>query len=834
MKRRLPCLGLAAAALLGPASFADAPAPSWTTYLGGSGSDRVACCAALPGGDVVVAGTTVGDGGRFGAPVAPGEHAFVARIAGDGSAVRWSAILGDGKASAIAVGPDARVYVGGETLAGATFPAAATSFGARGGVDGYVSILTQDGAPAGGFRIGGSGDDAVLGIAVDSAFRIHVTGRAGGAVSGFSGFPVVAPLAGTRAVAPAVGEPFDAFYARIDAALAAQTISLLGGAGDDRGYAVACSADGAVAAIGGFTASAAFSGTADSGTSRGAYSDGFVARFGPDGAGSTSLTWARYVGGYGFDYVNAVAVSGTDIFAAGSTDTGGLATAGAFQRGLVNGDAFCTKLAADGAQRWFTYLGGAGADEARAVSVLASGDVVLAGTAGAGGGGAVAGTFPATLGAHQATRSGGAEAFVARLAGDGATLLASSLLGGPADEAGAAAFAVTGNSVVVAGATSSSAFPAAGALQLAFGGGADDGFVARFALEPGAVSAAALRTAGPTTGAGPESIELRWTPATSGAVTQRVLRRAVTTGVYAAISPDVAPGVGSVTVRNDPAGSVADFVIETVDTAGRSTWSNEVRVNDQVVPPTPEPSSDMPYGPVVTPVGARFHFAWEMATPFDGEFEVEEAQMSLDEVVRSATSRVAGSQRSTKLPSFGPRGSVVRFRVRAITRAGVASRWTDPVYTAVTATRTISWFSATLRRSLRRAPSLRVDAEVETSDLAPWTFNPATDRLILQVGDLAQPAPIEIPAGDFGWRIRGRRAVWSGSRSAVGGFGGRLVIDIGERRVRRLHANLRGVEVSVPEDRSVSFGLRLADEFGLSTGTWTERRPGVLRTFGSN
>lgn len=134
-----------------------------------------------------------------------------------------------------------------------------------------------------------------------------------------------------------------------------------------------------------------------------------------------------------------------------------------------------------------TFLGGSGCDEARAMALDASGNVVVVGTA-------FSSDFPTTTGSFDTTDNTQADAFVAKLNASLTTLVASTLLGddgsaecSAGDFASAVALDGSGN-VYVAGTTTSSTFPVTvGAYQTTlsdggamFVGCGNDAFVARF------------------------------------------------------------------------------------------------------------------------------------------------------------------------------------------------------------------------------------------------------------------------------------------------------------------------------------------------------------------
>jgi RHS repeat-associated protein len=112
-----------------------------------------------------------------------------------------------------------------------------------------------------------------------------------------------------------------------------------------------------------------------------------------------------------------------------------------------------------------TYLGGSGADSGNGIAVDSQGAAVVAGTTSST-------NFP-TLNAIQSSNAGSNNAFVAKIAASGTTLVYSTYMGGSGDnEATAVALDVFGNAVV-AGFTNSTNFPVLNPAQSANAGGYD-------------------------------------------------------------------------------------------------------------------------------------------------------------------------------------------------------------------------------------------------------------------------------------------------------------------------------------------------------------------------
>jgi hypothetical protein len=249
----------------------------------------------------------------------------------------------------------------------------------------------------------------------------------------------------------------------------------LGGSGDDRATALAVDGAGNVV-IAGSTNSRDFPTAYALQSSLRGSSDAFVARLDASGARLLSST---YFGGDGSDAANGLALDAAgNIYIAGeTTSSNAFRTGASYQAHAAAGsDAFVIKLNSAGTSIVYAaFLGGAGADRARAVAISASGEAYVAGDT-------TSADFPAMNG-FQRSLGGGQDAFVAKLNATGAGLIFSTYLGGSGGATGypesASSIAVdTSGNAYIAGSTSSKNFPVVSAYPAAFGGGLD-AFVAK-------------------------------------------------------------------------------------------------------------------------------------------------------------------------------------------------------------------------------------------------------------------------------------------------------------------------------------------------------------------
>ncbi len=314
--------------------------------------------------------------------------------------------------------------------------------------------------------LGGSGADSARAIAVDAAGNAYIAGY-----TDSSNFPMAGPLQSRNAGG------VDAFVAKLNAAGSALIYcTYLGGRWDDRAFGIGVDSAGN-AYLSGWTYSVDFPTTSGARQrALGGGRDGFVAKLNPSG---NALLYSTLLGGSGYDSANAIAVDAAgNAYVAGDTYSTNFPVLNAYQ-GSNRGrqDAFVSKLnPAGSALLWSTYLGGYGDEGASALTVDAAGNVYLTG-------GTTSTNFP-TYHALQSANAGGQDAFVSAISAGGQTLVFSTYLGGSggvvgANETGTAIQRDASGAVYVAGLTSSTNFPTAGAFQPAYGGGPVDGFVSK-------------------------------------------------------------------------------------------------------------------------------------------------------------------------------------------------------------------------------------------------------------------------------------------------------------------------------------------------------------------
>lgn len=374
------------------AKFDPAGKLTWSTYLGGSLSDGASGVALDGAGNVFVGGSTLSTnfpatagsyqthygGSIFQSGTTPMGYlpfftgdAFLAKLDPSGAHVLAATYLGgsaDDTALAITLDPKGNVWLAGGTIS-TNFPVTSGSFQTKfGGAsddntqfiakmgDGFVSELSADLSHLlYSTYVGGSRDDAITALAVDSSGYVYLTG-----VTQSSNFPVTAGAYATSyhgPAAPVGNRPYllgDAFVAKLNPTTSKMLFSTyLGGSDDDAAGGIAIDAQGNVA-IAGMTNSSNFPVSTDAlqarlaGSGASVFSgvgDGFVAKF--DSSGS-KLLYSSFLGGTADDSAMGMGHDATgNVYIAGYTNSPDFpSTAGVVQPKTGGGkDAFLVKMA---------------------------------------------------------------------------------------------------------------------------------------------------------------------------------------------------------------------------------------------------------------------------------------------------------------------------------------------------------------------------------------------------------------------------------------------------------------------------------------------------------
>ena len=403
------------------------PVLNYVTYLGSTGNE-IGRVAADDQGNFYLAGSSTSQdlpvtaasfqpafAGRTGNLIT--GDVFVAKFSAAG-ALTWLTYVGgkgDEYASGVAVDAQGNVLVTGFTNS-RDFPlknAAQSSYGGQGTNsfvpfgDAFLSKLSPDGSQLiYSTYLGGRGDDCSNAIVVD--------GRGNAYIAGFTtsrDFPTTAGVlqpsfkgSAGQNVFPKLGTPWitagDGFVAKYDSNGKVVWATYFGGTSDDSINALALDANQNIY-LGGMTLSydfpvsvnapkKTFSGT-EFQNEFGNFGDAWVAKIDPTAA---NLIYSTYLGGRGDEAVAAIAVDvAGQLHVTGSTTSVDFpVTSNAYQRAyrgpsalsffadFLFGDAFYTKVAADGGSFLYsTLLGGTGDDIGTGIAVDSAGTVYVGG-----------------------------------------------------------------------------------------------------------------------------------------------------------------------------------------------------------------------------------------------------------------------------------------------------------------------------------------------------------------------------------------------------------------------------------------------------------------------
>jgi uncharacterized protein (TIGR03437 family) len=344
---------------------------------------------------------------------------------------------------------------------------------------------------------GGSNNEAARGVAVDSSGNIFIAG-----VTTTRNLPV-----SSNAAQPAYGgesmsyQTGDAFVAKFTPSGMLAAMTYLGGSADDLASSLAVDSAGNVY-VTGYTNSHDFPVSANpyqnhlvgaGGNLLFTVGDAFIVKL---NSSLSKIMYSTFLGGTNDEAATAIAVD-----AAGNAYITGITlsqnfpvTSGAAQKFFhgsggqpitdfgvpffITGDAFVSKLSADGSQLVFsTYLGGSADDAATSIAVDSAGNVYVAGFT-------ISSDFPTTANAAQTVYKGEeptnafynlGDGFVTKLNPAGTAILYSTYLGGSGDDAVAAIAVDAAGSVYATGATTSQNFPVtSGAFQMTNAGPTSD------------------------------------------------------------------------------------------------------------------------------------------------------------------------------------------------------------------------------------------------------------------------------------------------------------------------------------------------------------------------
>jgi len=428
---------------------------TFSTFIGGNGTDTPSGVAVDSGFDVVIAGNTTStnfpaDLGFQNAPLAGSgpSHVFVTKLDPTGSVFLYSTYLsgnGTDTATGVALDPSGNGYVSGFTTSTnqpsgtSAFPATLGAFQtvSKSSSQFFLSVLnfrlTGFSSLLYSTYIGGSalpsGGTATVGggVAVDTNYNAYVTGG-----TSFTDMPVLNAFQGTVEGGIDVWVGKFNFPQNSSQPPTLSYLTYLGGTGDDIGYAIAVDS-GSDAYITGSTTSTDFNFTTTTGIigfqpANAGGTDAFLAKLGTPCVTTTSgcttqdqqvpFNYFSYLGGSGTDIGLGIAVdSSQGARITGYTNSANFPAINNPVQSVLGGgiDAFAARIdtlatTSTAPGHYSSYLGGGGTDVGTGIAVDNQGASYVTGETSSG----ASSPFP-TLNAFQGSLDGSSDTFVSKL-----------------------------------------------------------------------------------------------------------------------------------------------------------------------------------------------------------------------------------------------------------------------------------------------------------------------------------------------------------------------------------------------------------------------------------
>ncbi len=336
-----------------------------------------------------------------------GQDAFVAKLTSTGG-LTWSTFLGGSGSdtgASIAVDSQGLSFVTGYTAAAVTnysqtMGAFDTSH--NGGLDVFVTKLNSNGGRTWSTFIGGGGDDYVTDIALEGGTIAYITGWTYD--HAMNDYPTTAGAYDTTHAGSS-----DAFVSKLSANGSQLSYSTYIGAGDREESNAMFLSTGGVVTFTGFTMSNNFpttNNTYDNMSNGGTYGDVFVAQLNTSNPANSALTFSTYLGGNGSETSQDIAVDSAGvIYVAGGTESTNFPIASAIQSMHGGGfDMFLAKLnpalQGNNILVFSTYLGGSSHDVSTGMALDSVAQIYLCGFSWGGMGTNSMGNNHITMGAH--------------------------------------------------------------------------------------------------------------------------------------------------------------------------------------------------------------------------------------------------------------------------------------------------------------------------------------------------------------------------------------------------------------------------------------------------
>ena len=390
---------------------ADGGYLDWSTFLGSDAEEAGYGMAIDADGNAWVTGSTNSAGwvsGGFDTSYNGGDDdAFIAKISPNRQLL-WSTYLGGSngdRGQDIAIDASGNIWIVG-TTASPGWVSGGFDTSDNGGDDAFVAKLDSTGQLLWSSYLGGSGNEAGLGIATDSSGNVWLTGSTVSSGWVADGFDLVYD-----------GGTSDGFVAKLSGDGGFLWSSYFGGTDTDDGQSVVVDAAGNGWVVGSSRSAGWVSGGYD--TSHNGWEDAVVLNIASDG----QLNWSSYFGSGGSEWGNDIAIAASDgVWLVGTTGYADWTSGGFDDTFDGNRDPFVMRLATDGQPLWSSYLpAGSGADYGVGVAVDDSGDAWVTGS--------TSGAWTSTGGFNDSP-SGDDDAFIAKIDANGEHCLWTSYLGG--------------------------------------------------------------------------------------------------------------------------------------------------------------------------------------------------------------------------------------------------------------------------------------------------------------------------------------------------------------------------------------------------------------------
>ncbi|MHA1577626.1 MAG: SBBP repeat-containing protein [Candidatus Thorarchaeota archaeon] len=449
----------------------------YSTFLGGSGSERANSMAVDSEGNVYVTGVTSSADfptvNAYNDTYGQSDDCFVYKLNATGNGLLYATFIGgadEDNGQSIAVDSEGNAYVTGYTES-TDFPTVNPIDSSQEGGDAFVLKLSSNGGSlVYSTLLGGSDKDYPRGLALSSTNNVYVTGS-----TSSTDFPAVSAYDDSFNG----GDDYfggDCFVAKLEDDGSALLFSTyVGGGLIDQGRSIRVDLSGNVYVVG-RTNSTDFptQSAHDSNYNGGSY-DVFALRLTADGA---SISYSTFVGGSSTDMAYSLAIdSSNNIYVTGGTASTDFPVINAYGDTInESGDCFVFKLDESGSTILYsTFVGGSGYDYGWSIEVDSIGNAFVVG-------GTTSIDFPTVNAYDSSYNDGSRDCILFKLSPDGNSLLYSSYIGGSEGDYGYSVALDENGGVYLCGQTASNNFPVTNAYDSIYSGGAFDSFVMKLTI----------------------------------------------------------------------------------------------------------------------------------------------------------------------------------------------------------------------------------------------------------------------------------------------------------------------------------------------------------------